>query len=141
MRVTLFLLMALAGAAAAPADKEVPTDPATGMKVAEDWELVRNHCIICHSPQTFLQQRGTESTWTGVLKWMQTYGGLWKLDPAIEKRIIAYLTANYGPNAAFRRAPIPPTLMPPNPYATAARLEAEAKKKEGLIPQAPQGAK
>ena len=116
---------------------DVALDPVTGMKMTGDWEVVRNHCIVCHSPKTFLQQRGTESTWTGVLEWMQKSGGLWKLDPALEKTIIQYLATNYGPGDNFRRAPIPPTLMPLNPYATEARLEAEAKKKEGLIPTAP----
>lgn len=140
MRFLFIVLVSLAFAARG-AEKEVPVDAATGMKMAENWETVRNHCIICHSPQTFLQQRGTESTWTAVLEWMQKSGGLWKLDPAIEKTIIQYLTANYGPGDAFRRAPIPATLMPVNPYATAARLEAEAKRKQGLIPQPPAGAK
>lgn len=129
---TLVSLCSLAAIAAA--EKDVPLDPATGMKMAGDWELVRNHCVICHSPQTFLQQCGTESTWTAVLTWMQTSGGLWKLDPEVENKIIGYLATHYGPSAAFRRAPIPATLMPVNPYATAARLEAAAKKKQGLIP-------
>lgn len=117
------------------AAEEAPLDPATGMKMAPDWELVRNHCIICHSPQTFLRQRATEANWTSVLEWMQTQGGLWKLEPETEKKIIAYLASNYGPGPAdnYRRAPIPATLMPPNPYASAARTEAEAKKQEGLV--------
>lgn len=114
-----------------------PLDPATGMKMTGDWEIVRNHCIICHSSKTFLQQQGTESTWTDILEWMQTRGGLWKLDPVVEKTIIGYLAANYGPGDKFRRAPIPLSLMPVNPYASEARLEAEAKKKAGLIPAAP----
>ena len=115
--------------------EDVKLDPVTGMKMAEDWELVRNHCIICHSSQTFLRQRATESNWTSVLEWMQKHGGLWKLEPDVEKRIIKYLASNYGPGPAdnYRRAPIPATLMPPNPYATEARLEAEAKKQQGLI--------
>ena len=136
MRFTLFFALALS---AAPAAAEVSLDPATGMKMAPGWEIVRNHCVICHSPQTFLRQRATEANWTSVLEWMQTYGGLWKLDPAVQKTIVGYLAANYGPgdNQQYRRAPIPATLMPPNPYATEARLEAEAKQREGKIPAAP----
>jgi len=136
MRFPLFFSLALS---AAPAAEEVPLDPATGMKMAPGWEIVRNHCVICHSPQTFLRQRATEANWTSVLEWMQTYGGLWKLDPAVQKTIVGYLAANYGPgdNQQYRRAPIPATLMPPNPYATEARLEAEAKQREGKIPAAP----
>ncbi|MDZ4287297.1 MAG: hypothetical protein U0984_05035 [Prosthecobacter sp.] len=140
MRSLFMIIVSLIGAAQG-ANKAVPSDPVTGMKMAENWETVRNHCIICHSPQTFLQQRGTESTWTAVLEWMQKSGGLWKLDPAVEKTIIQYLTANYGPGDSFRRAPIPATLMPVNPYATAARLEAEAKRQQGLIPQSPPAVK
>jgi hypothetical protein len=136
MRSALLFALALS---AAPAADEVPLDAATGMKMAPGWEIARNHCVICHSPQTFLRQRATESNWTSVLEWMQTYGGLWKLDPAVQKTIVGYLAANYGPgdNQQYRRAPIPATLMPPNPYATEARLEAEAKRREGKIPTAP----
>jgi hypothetical protein len=134
MRFLFLLSLMLCGASAAA--ELVPLDPVTGMKMTGDWEIVRNHCIICHSPKTFLQQRGTESTWADTLVWMQKHGGLWKLDPAIEKSIITYLAKNYGPGDKFRRAPIPLSLMPANPCATEARLEAEAKKKAGLIPTA-----
>ena len=115
--------------------EEVPLDPTTGMKMAPDWEIVRNHCIICHSSQTFLRQRATEANWTSVLTWMQTNGGLWKLDPVVEKKIVQYLAVNYGPGDAanYRRAPIPATLMPPNPYASEAKLEAATKQQQGLI--------
>jgi hypothetical protein len=117
------------------ADKAAPLDPVTGMKMAGDWEIVRNHCIICHSSQTFLRQRATESNWTSVLEWMQTRGGLWKLEDSVEKKIIGY---GPGDAANYRRAPIPATLMPPNPYASDARIEAEAKKQKGIIrPPAP----
>lgn len=126
---------------ACAAEEQTPFDPVTGMKMTGDWEIVRNHCIICHSPKTFLQQRGTESTWADTLVWMQKHGGLWKLEPAVEKSIITYLAVNYGPGDKFRRAPIPLSLMPANPYATDARLEAEAKKKAGLIPTAPPAGK
>ena len=136
MRFALLFTLALS---AAPAAEEVPLDPATGMKMAPGWEIVRNHCVICHSPQTFLRQRATEANWTSVLEWMQTNGGLWKLDPAVQKTIVGYLAANYGlgDNQHYRRAPIPATLMPPNPYASEARLEAEAKQREGKIPAVP----
>ena len=130
--ITLTFLTRLACAA----DQKVPLDPATGMKMGTDWEVVRNNCIACHSAQTFLRQRATEANWTSTLEWMQTNGGLPKLDPAVQSKIIKYLVTHYGPGASGtdRRAPIPATLMPPNPYATEARLEAEAKKKAGLLP-------
>lgn len=135
MRPLLLALLALTSAASAAEDKTA-LDPVTGMKIAPNWEIVRNHCIVCHSSATFLRQRATEANWTSTLEWMQKYGGLWKLDPAVQKTIVQYLAANYGPGDAtnYRRAPVPAILMPLNPYATEARLEAEAKKKEGLIP-------
>jgi hypothetical protein len=137
MRVLRLLTVALLPSLALAAEEKAPLDPATGMKMAPDWEVVRNHCIVCHSPQTFLRQRATEANWTSTLEWMQTYGGLWKLDPAVQKTIVKYLATHYGPgdSESYRRAPIPATLMPLNPYGTEARLEAEAKRKEGLIPK------
>lgn len=128
-------ILPLAGQEAKPA--EPPLDPLTGMKIAENWELVRTHCTVCHSPQQYLRQKGNESTWTDTIRWMQKSGGLWPLDPETERRIIAYLATHYGPDEAFRRAPIPGTLMPVNPYATDARLEYEEKKKAGLIAPPP----
>ena len=116
---------------------ETPLDPATGMKISEGWEHVRTHCNLCHSPQQYLMQKGTESTWTDTIRWMQGSAGLWPLDPATEKTILTYLASNYGPDAAFRRAPIPGNLLPPNPYLTDARAEFEEKKKAGLVPVAP----
>ena len=108
------------------------------MKIAENWELVRNHCVICHSPQQFLRQRGTESTWTDIIHWMQQSGGLWKLDPEIEKQIITYLATNYQPDPGnYRRAPIPATLLPPNPYESEIKREVEAKRKAGQLPKGP----
>ena len=135
---TFFIAFLASATLAFAAEEKVPVDPTTGMKIAPDWEIVRNHCIVCHSPATFLRQRATEANWTSTLEWMQKYGGLWKLDPAVQKTITKYLATNYGPGDAknYRRAPIPATLMPLNPYDTEARLEVEKKKKEGLIPTA-----
>lgn len=116
---------------------EPPLDPVTGMKMAENWELVRVHCTVCHSPQQYLRQKGTASTWSDTIDWMQRSGGLWPLDPDTRGKIVAYLADNYGPDAAFRRAPIPGNLMPANPYDSGTRAEVEEKKKAGLIPARP----
>jgi len=115
-------------------EKEIEKDPVTGMIIAEHWETTRNHCIICHSPQQFLRQKGTKVTWTEIVKWMQKDAGLWKLDPVIESQIIDYLAGNYGPSGAYRRAPVPATLLPPNPYESNIAKEVEEKRKAGLIP-------
>lgn len=142
MRPCFIAFLVFSSFAPAAAEK-TPLDLTTGMKIAPDWEIVRNHCIVCHSPQTFLRQRATEANWTSTLEWMQKYGGLWKLDPSVQKTIIKYLATNYGPGDAtnYRRAPIPATLMPLNPYATEVRIEVEAKKKAGLIPMTAPSAK
>ena len=133
--LTMFALVAVGALPALAEEKqEVPVDPVTGMKVAEGWELVRVHCTVCHSPQQFLQQKGTQSTWTDIIRWMQKSGGLWQFDADTESKIIAYLADNYGPDGAFRRAPIPGSLLPENPYMTGAKAEFEAKKKAGEVP-------
>jgi hypothetical protein len=82
-----------------------------------DWQLVRNNCVGCHSAKLITQQSGTESHWLGLIRWMQAKQNLWQFEPATEQKIIAYLAANYPPQEGRRRAPIPPDLMPPNPYA------------------------
>lgn len=92
-------------------------DPATGLIVAQDWELVRANCTPCHSAKLVTQQRGTAEQWLRMIRWMQASQNLWPLDDITESRIIAYLADNYPPDAARRRAAIPPALMPPNPFS------------------------
>tara|TARA_R110002096_G_scaffold4501_25_gene21205 strand:+ start:5133 stop:5600 length:468 start_codon:yes stop_codon:yes gene_type:complete len=121
-------------------DEAVERDPLTGMIIAENWELTRANCIICHSPQQFLRQRGTRSTWQSVVDWMQKdHGLIWLVDPKLEDKIVTYLAENYPPiEGAYRRAPIPATLLPPNPYTSQLRREYEEKKAKGLIPEKPE---
>jgi len=96
---------------------EVQIDPVTGFKMTGDWELVRGNCTACHSAKLITQQRGSAQQWLAMIRWMQKKQNLWQFDPGTESRIIAYLSENYPPAAARRRAAIPPDLMPPNPYA------------------------
>ena len=100
------------------AASEPQLDPVTGMKMTGDWELVRGNCTACHSAKLITQQRGTAEQWLAMIRWMQKKQNLWQFDPGTEGRIIAYLAENYPPDAAQRRAPIPPDLMPPNPYTS-----------------------
>jgi hypothetical protein len=93
-------------------------DPVTGFKMTGDWELVRAHCTGCHSSKLVTQQRGTAQQWLAMIRWMQQKQNLWQFDSGTEERIIAYLSENYPPDAARRRAAIPLDLMPPNPYAS-----------------------
>jgi len=95
---------------------EPEIDPMTGFKMRGDWELVRGNCTACHSAKLITQQRGTPKQWLTMIRWMQEKQNLWQFDPGTESRIIAYLAENYPPDAARRRAAIPPDLMPPNPY-------------------------
>ena len=100
-----------------PAVAAIPEiDPITGFKMTGDWELVRGNCTACHSAKLITQQRGTADQWLAMIRWMQKKQNLWQFDPDTEGRIIAYLADNYPPDAAQRRAAIPPDLMPPNPY-------------------------
>ena len=100
----------------APAEPAI--DPVTGFKMARDWELVRNNCIGCHSSKLITQQRGTPQQWLTMIRWMQAKQNLWQFDADTEARIIAYLSENYPPDAARRRAALPADQMPPNPYDT-----------------------
>ena len=100
------------------ATSEAQIDPVTGFKMTGDWELVRGNCTACHSAKLITQQRGTAAQWLAMIRWMQKKQNLWQFDPGTEGRIIAYLAKNYPPDAARRRAAIPPELMPPNPYSS-----------------------
>lgn len=95
---------------------EPQIDPVTGFKMTGDWELVRGNCTACHSAKLITQQRGTAAQWLAMIRWMQKKQNLWQFDSGTEERIIAYLAENYPPDAARRRAAIPPDLMPANPY-------------------------
>ena len=96
---------------------EPETDPFTGLKMTGNWQLVRANCVGCHSARLITQQSGSESHWLGLIRWMQEKQNLWQFEPETEQKIVSYLAENYPPRADRRRAPIPPELMPPNPYA------------------------
>lgn len=97
--------------------QEPEFDAYTGLKIANDWELVRNNCIACHSPKLITQQHGSKDQWLNMIRWMQKKQNLWQFEAETEARIVAYLAQNYPPQADRRRSAIPPDLMPPNPYA------------------------
>jgi hypothetical protein len=113
----LVLLIAVSVTAAVRAADLPELDKFSGLKMAGDWELVRNNCVACHSPKLITQQSGSEAQWLSMIRWMQKKQNLWQFDPDTESRIIAYLAKYYPPQADRRRAAIPPDLMPPNPYA------------------------
>lgn len=103
-------LLALTGVAQ---EVEHELDDTTGLVVAPGWELVRIHCGGCHSHKVVTNQRADRQSWLELIRWMQATQNLWQFDRATEEGILDYLAANYPPQANRRRAPIPPTLMPP----------------------------
>ena len=90
-------------------------DEASGLVIAPGWELVRTHCGGCHSHALVTGQRADRQTWQDTIRWMQATQNLWQFDAATENGILDYLAANYPPQPNRRRAPIPPSLMPPTP--------------------------
>jgi hypothetical protein len=106
---TIFLLL-LANALAIPAQQ---IDETTGLNIDAGWELVRAHCGACHSLKLVTSQRADRQTWLDTIRWMQVTQNLWQFDPDTESKILDYLAANYPPQPNRRRAPIPPSLMPP----------------------------
>lgn len=103
-------------AIAAAAAQEPAIDPATGLKLSGDWQLVRDNCTACHSARLITQQQGSAAHWLKLIRWMQATQNLWQFQPRVEQKIVAYLAQYYPPAAQRRRAPIPRELMPPNPY-------------------------
>jgi cytochrome c5 len=75
-------------------------DPATGLVLADGYELVASNCIACHSAQQFLRQRGTRATWQRILDWMQATQGLWEFPEGVEERIVDYLATHSPPRAS-----------------------------------------
>ena len=116
MRRQLSTLALLLIVVPAPA-QEPEIDAFSGFPKTGDWELVRANCIACHSPKLITQQRGSAEQWLSMIRWMQAKQNLWQFDPDVERRIVAWLAENYPPSEDRRRAPIPPDLMPPNPFA------------------------
>ena len=95
--------------------------PGIGLVDAPGYELVVTHCVRCHGPRQFLQQRGSPDTWLGLIRWMQKDHNLEALPPETEQGIVAYLAEHYGPEDRGRRPGLAPHLLPPNPYPVSGR--------------------
>jgi hypothetical protein len=108
------LTFAVSGlAAGVAASSELPTDPATGLVMDENWQIVAAHCGACHSTRLVTQNRGSRETWLHMIRWMQDSQGLWPFNEPTEQMLLDYLEKNYGPLAASRRQPLSAELMPP----------------------------
>jgi hypothetical protein len=110
MNVRVLLLTALL---ATTPTLRAETDPATGLIIADDWELVRAHCGACHSYRLITAQRGDASFWRSAIRWMQRTQNLWALPEAQETAIVDYLARNYNETDWGRRPPLSPVLQPP----------------------------
>jgi len=136
MRATKWILLTLAALQACgpeprsgpPEDAKSPSVSATGagaadaggfgeLVMAPGYELVLQHCVRCHGPRQFLQQRGSRDTWRGLIRWMQRDHGMPAIDEGIEDQIVEYLAVHYAPTESGRRRALTAELMPPNPYA------------------------
>ena len=93
------------------------TDPVSGLVIDDNWLLIKAHCGACHSTRLVSQNRGSRQTWLDMIRWMQASQGLWQFDQQTETIILDYLAKNYPAPDAHRRAPIPRSLMPANPYS------------------------
>ena len=88
-------------------------DSATGLVIDDGWEQVRIHCGGCHSHAIVTSQRADRRTWLDMIRWMQATQNLWQFDAATEAAILDYLAENYPPQPNRRRAPLPPSQLPP----------------------------
>ncbi|MCZ6673450.1 MAG: hypothetical protein O7C75_10995 [Verrucomicrobia bacterium] len=81
--------------------EELVKDPVTGLIKAKNWELVRTHCMVCHSTKGFTQIRLDRKNWQKIIQTMQAQHGLWQLGEA-EVKVLDYLEGNYGlPKEAY----------------------------------------
>ena len=91
------------------------TDAATGLIVAEHWQLVQAHCGACHSYRLVTANRGDRDYWLSTLRWMQRTQNLWPIPFEQEAKLLDYLAANYlshNETEWGRRPPLPPALLP-----------------------------
>lgn len=102
LAVTLFGCPKPEGAPTQDAGITVPPDAgaqaaSSGTPGTDPRELVIKNCMSCHTDEMLMQQRLTEAQWTAVVKKMTTWGA--PLDPGDDVKLVAYLSASYGPDA------------------------------------------
>ena len=72
------------------------------LRQSKGMELVKAHCVACHSLQLVSQHRMNRNGWLESIRYMQRYHNLWALGPH-EEPILDYLVSNYGPDAGSQR--------------------------------------
>jgi hypothetical protein len=80
-------------------------DAQTGLVLAPGFQVVKNNCVRCHSPQLITAKRATREGWEGTIRWMQANQGLGDLGAA-EPVILDYLAKHYAPTNEGRRPPL-----------------------------------
>ncbi len=78
---------------------------ASGLVVAEGFEIVVANCVACHSGKLIAQNKATRQGWKNLIRWMQKTQKLWDLGEN-EEYILDYLEKNYAPKPGGRRAPL-----------------------------------
>ncbi|MEM9836380.1 MAG: hypothetical protein AAF828_07755 [Bacteroidota bacterium] len=68
---------------------------ADGLHIGPGYQLVKQHCTICHSAKLITQNRATREGWATMIDWMQAKQGLWDLGKN-EPAILTYLSTYYG---------------------------------------------
>ena len=91
----LFLFAYLLGMTSLFGYETPEVDPATGLVMAENWNLVKTHCMLFHSTKGFTQTRMDRKNWEKIIRQMQDKNGLWQLG-IVEPKILDYLETNYG---------------------------------------------
>jgi hypothetical protein len=92
------------GAVPAPGLRD-SLDAQTGLVLAPGFQVVKNNCVRCHSPQLITAKRATREGWEGTIRWMQLNQGLGSLG-ADEAVILDYLAKHYAPTTEGRRPPL-----------------------------------
>lgn len=91
-------------APAAAAADDLPPGP--------DHDLVKTTCTMCHQSTQFSGLHNDAAGWTDIVTEMGAMGAV--IPDENVPKIVAYLTANFGPEAGAAAAPAP---MPPAPDA------------------------
>lgn len=88
-----------------PEEEIIEKDPDTGLIMDEGVNLVKAHCIGCHSSKLIMQNRASREGWESTIRWMQKTQNLWDLGEN-EEKILDYLAENYAPEEKGRRKPL-----------------------------------
>jgi hypothetical protein len=105
-----FALIFLLSAGAASSEE---LDPATGLVMAQGWQLAAAHCGGCHSHRLVTSQRGDAEFWLSTIRWMQRTQNLWQIPAEQETKLIGYLSSHYNETDWGRRPLLTRSLLPP----------------------------